>query len=158
MPILAYWRWIALAVLLAASAAFGGATVYRHMNAKLRALQSDFDAFRGGVAALGIAAQKAATAKRLADQQRKDAADAENARSTADLNRTIAGLRLAADRARGRIVPAAPAASSRPDLACFDRTLLEQAIGGLVGSVRGIAETGDQTAVDLNTAREWARK
>jgi len=56
--LLTYWRWIALAVLLAGAAAFGGATVYRHMDGKLRALQSDFDAFRGGVEALGKAAEK----------------------------------------------------------------------------------------------------
>jgi hypothetical protein len=53
-------------------------------------------------------------------------------------------------------VPAAPAGSRSPDLACFDRAELEQALQRFDAGVTGLFDEGDTNAVGLNVARSWA--
>lgn len=154
-----------LIALGAAFLAFGGFCAYRmhqHDQIALNALQSEFDAFKGGVKALGDAAQKRADAENLANAKRKADADKENAAAHAVDARAIASLRLAADRARGRQLPAAPSGSSRPDLLCLDRAEYQRADGEaterLRQGARGLADEGTAATVDLNTAKAWAKK
>ena len=60
------------------------------------------------------------------------------------------------DRARGRFVPAAPAGSRNPEIACFDRAELERTIRDFDTAIQGLIEQGDADAVGLNVARSWA--
>ncbi len=110
--------------------------------------------FKTEVAALGKRAELDKAAHEAADKKRKDDADAENSAALATLAGTIAKLRA---RPGGGRVPAAPAGSSRPDLACFDRPESERAYGALVAGLRGLADEGAKSAVELNTAKAWAQ-
>lgn len=154
-----FWpRLLLYGAICAALVGFGAAGAAKYYGPKLRALQSDFDQFRGGVEALGRAAEKRARETDEANRKRKVSADDENRRSTDKLLADNRRLRDERDRARGSFVPSPAPDSRSPDLACFDRNLLEQAIGRLVGSVRGLAQEGDQSALDLTSARQWAAR
>ena len=118
-------------------------------------LAAEFSTFKGGVAALGEAAAKAAAEKAANDAKLKAKADNENKRAVSDLRATVARLRLEADRARGSYVPAAPTGAARPDLACFDRAALESALRELVAEVRGFVDEGAEATVNLNAAKLW---
>lgn len=157
--ILPWWtRWAALAALCAAVAIFTGVKVHAHDRIALDALQGRFDAFRTQVAYAGKLAQIAADKEIAAGKLAKENADAENSRTHAADIATIASLRRERDSARRSAVPAAPAGSSRPDLACFERTALESALGGFIAEIRGLADEGTAATVDLNTAKLWAKK
>ena len=153
-------RLIVYASICAGLVGFGALTMHRHDQARYDALKADFDAFRGGVAALGKAAQDRATKQAAEDRTRKEQADAENRRSTDSLRADIKRLRDAADRARPSGLPSAPAGSSRPDLLCLDRAEYQREDGilteRLLQGARGLADEGSKNTVDLNTAREWA--
>lgn len=152
-----FWpRLLLYGVICAALVGLGAAGAAKYYAPKLEAEKRAFAEFRGGVEALGKAAEKRARETDEANRKRKVSADDENRRSTDKLLADNRRLRDERDRARGSFVPSPAADSRSPDLACFDRTLLEQAIGRLVGSVRGIAQEGDQSAVDLTSARAWA--
>ena len=156
MPSLAILRLIALGIALAAAAAAGGWMVHGYYAPRLKALQSNFDVFRGGVAALGKAAQDRAAAQQKADLAKKEAADRENARTVSDLNRRIAGMRNAINAGRGGL--SAPAASaSDPSRTCFDPAGLADALQSLDRGVLGLVEEGAKAVTDLDTAKEWAR-
>jgi ATPase subunit of ABC transporter with duplicated ATPase domains len=65
-------------------------------------------------------------------------------------------VRLRNERARASSVPTAPASTSRPDLACFDRTELDRAVGNLEAGVEGFIAEGAASAIELNAAKAWA--
>lgn len=150
---------IILVILLALATAGDAllAKLYVGAKSQVAAETQKYDSFVADVKVMGQKAQDAATLKAASDKLAKDTADAENAATVARLNTDIAKLRADADRARGGFVPAAPAGSSRPDLACYDRATLESALGGFVAGVRGLADEGAAATVDLNTARKWAQ-
>ena len=156
---------IRLIVLGAAFLAFGGFCAYRmhaHDQIELRALQSEFDTFKGGVAALGKAAEDRKVKQEADDLKRKQNADKENKDALAVANRSIAELRKRADSRPGRgELPKPPATSSRPDLACFDRAEYQREDGiltqRLLQGARGLADEGTEATIDLNTAKAWAR-
>lgn len=145
-------RMLAAFVLGTAIGAGGGWTVQGY---RLDAVKAEYQQFKGGVAALGRAAEKQNALIALNDLKNKERADDENRRThTADIN-TILRLRRAADSARGSYVPPAPAGAARPEIACFDRAALESALRGFVGEVRGFVDEGTQATIDLNTAKIW---
>lgn len=117
--------------------------------------KAEYAKFVGGVEALGKAAKKDADDKAAQDKLFKEQADAENARTTASLRATV--KRLRDERTRSSSVPPAPATTSRPDLACFDRAELAGAVGSLEAGVEGLLAEGAEATVGLNTAREWAK-
>ncbi len=114
-----------------------------------------FAEFRGGVEALGRAAAERAAMQEKMDKLLKEKTDATYGKTVSDLRVTVKRLRDEAD-ARGSGVPASPASSSRPDLACFDRTELSTAFGTLVGGLRKLADEGDTSAIALDAAKAWA--
>jgi hypothetical protein len=121
------------------------------------ALRHEYDAFKGGVEALGLAAKKAAAEKEAQDKLRKEQADAENKRSTDALLADISRLR--AQRAGRSIVPPSPGASKCPDgQACFERAELERSLRDYRSSIRGLVDEGSAVTVDLDTVRRWAQQ
>lgn len=127
------------------------------MQKKLDAEVAKYNQFVGGVAALGVAAERTAALADATNARNKERADEENRKRTAAVNATIRSLRAARDDARRRLLSAAPAGSKCPDgQACFDGADFERAYGKLVGELRAIADEGTQVTTDLNTAKRWA--
>ena len=108
------------------------------------------------IESVGKIAQAEADAKIAADKSRRGKADAENKITTDRLRADIEWMRK--ERAGQSLVPAAPAGSSSPDRACFDRGELEQAIQSLDSEVSGIVDKGSKATIDLNTAKRWAQQ
>ena len=148
--LLANWRMVALAVVIGGLSAYAG---FWHHRAT--AIQADFDVFVAQTKAKGIAAESAARAKEAADKLKKETADAQNKAAVADLNATLERLR--AEHSRSDLVPAAPAGSSNPSLACFDRPELIGALRRFEEGIEGIAAEGDRAIADLDTAKRWAQ-
>ena len=110
--------------------------------------------FVAGVKVLGDAARAKAIADAKRDLLRKERSDAEN---TAALDAHAADLKRMRDANPGGLrVPAAPAGSSRPDLACYSRAELGRAAGALAKGVRDLADEGDSAVINLNGAKKWA--
>ena len=145
--------WLLLAAFVAGLAS-GAAPAWYVQGLRLDALQSKHDGFVATTKAQGEAAKKEAEAKAKADRQLKESSDHEYETTIASLRADV--KRMRDDRTRGRFVPAAPAGSRNPGIACFDRAELEQAIRRLDSGVSGLLEQGDADAVGLNTARAWA--
>lgn len=121
---------------------------------RLALCKDEFAKFQGGVAALGAAASLAAKEKEAKDKLNKEKADELHRAAIDTLNATVRRLRNA--RPSSSFVPPAPAAASRPDLACYDRPELERATGKFIEGLRGLADEGSAATVDLNTAKTWA--
>ena len=144
----------------------GAAIEHRRMAKKLDAMTALRDAavtqynqFKGGVAALGREAAARNATIALADLKRKERADEEHARRTADDRRTIERLRADAARrdSRGGSVSAAPAGSRCPEgQVCFDRAEYQRAIGEFDREARRLADEGTQVTTDLNAAITWS--
>jgi hypothetical protein len=143
-----------LIILFALGCAVGGVCAWWIQNQRLTAVQYKFDSFYKTVKATGEAAQKVADAKADEDQRTKEKADHEYKVSLASLFADNKRLRLA--RASSDIVPSTPAGSSRPDLACFDRTELEQTLQRFDNGVTQLVDEGDKNTLALNVAVDWA--
>ena len=133
---------------------FGCSGAWWVQGQRLAATQARFDGFVGTVNAEGEAAKKLAEAKAAEDKRIKGNSDHE-------YQITLAGLladnkRLRDARAGSRIVPAAPAGSRSPGLACFDRAELERTLQQFDAGISGLFDEGDTNAVGLNVARSWA--
>ena len=122
---------------------------------RLTACKAEYSKFVGGVEALGKAAEKAAKDKEAMDRIFKETTDAKHARTTADLRATV--KRLRDERTRSGSLPAAPAGSRDPSLACFDRAELGGAVGNLEAGMEGLVAEGAEAAVGLDSARTWAK-
>ena len=124
-------------------------------TSRLATCKDEFSQFKGGVAALGMEAAKDAAEKDMWNKLNKEKVDAQNARTTADLRDAL--KRLRDEHPSASFVPQAPAGSSRPDLACFDRAEYQRTDGVFTEGARGLADEGTEAAVGLNTGREWAK-
>ena len=145
--------WLMLAAFVAGLAS-GAAPAWYVQGLRLDALQSKHDGFVATTKAQGEAAKKEAEAKSKADRQLKESSDHEYQATIASLRTDVKRMRDA--RAGSRFVPAAPAGSRSPSLACFDRAELEQALQRLDDEVSGLIAEGSADAVGLNVARGWA--
>lgn len=137
-----------------ALAAFVAGGVWYVQGLRLSAVQSAFDDFVSTTKAQGVAAQKEAEAKAKVDRQLKESSDREYQTAIAALRADV--KRMRDDRARANYVPAAPADSRSPGLACFDRADLDGALRRLDAGISGLIEEGDSYAVGLNAGRRWA--
>jgi len=146
----------AQAALFALGVAFGSSGAWWVQGQRMAATQARFDSFVGTVKAEGKAAKTLAEAKAAEDKRTKESSDHEYQITLAGLRADNKRLRDA--RASGRIVPAAPAGSRSPDLACFDRAELEQALQRFDSGIAGLFDEGDTDAIGLNVARSWAAR
>ncbi len=160
---LAAWWVKPVAYVLGAALLAGAFTWYRHslIQQGWDERDKDFQAFKADVDATGKAAAAKAIWEDHNNELRKEKADAENATTRAALAVALNSLRVEADH-RSFTVPGAPAGSSRPDLACFDRAEYQRAHGEslvrLRRGARGIADEGTACTIDLNTAKNWEQK
>ena len=136
--------------------AIGGGGAWHVQGLRLDAVQAEYKGFVTQVDATGKAAEKEAARVIAAGKEAKQKADDENKVTIAQLNADI--VRLRNSRSSRGYVPSTPTSSDRPDLACFDRGELEQAIRQLDDGVSGLLAEGDASALNLNTAKLWALK
>ena len=145
--------WLLLAAFVAGLAS-GAAPAWYVQGLRLDALQSKHDGFVATTKAQGEAAQREADAKAKADRQLKESSDREYQTAIAGLRADVERMRNT--RSRAGYVPAAPAGSRSPSLACFDRADLEGALRRFDEEVTGLFAESDADAVGLNVARSWA--
>ena len=135
---------------LIAAAVFGFGWLQGAHREQLKAAK-----FEAATMALGEAARQRTEHIAAADKLRKEHADAENNRTITSLRADV--KRLRDERARGNYVPAAPAGSRSPEIACFDRVELERAIQQLDARVSTMVARCDEGTVNLNTAKRWTQ-
>jgi hypothetical protein len=117
--------------------------------------ETQFKNYRDDVVAAGKRAEREADEQRDRDKKRQERANEANERNTAALNREL--IRLRANNATQMLLPPAPAGSSRPDLACFDRAEFIGAARKRGDRVLEIVGAGAKATVDLDDAKTWAR-
>lgn len=156
-------RILLMAAIAAALVGIGAAGAAKHYGPKLRALQADFDQFRGGVEALGRAAEKRTAETNAANEKRKRDADAEAGKTKRDL----AALYDAYGRLRDQrisagsgVLPPTAAAARDPDRICFSRAALDRGLveadGVLQAGALPLLRRGDAGIGDLGVIRAWA--
>jgi hypothetical protein len=138
--------------------ATGARLEHSRMQKKLDKAVAEHNQFKGGVAALGHAAEIARVKQILHDLNNKERTDAEHARRTADHRRTVDRLRADADNARSRFLSAIGTASRSVEEAEKFRAKFERAYGILVQEIRGVADTGDAAVTDLDAAKDWTQR
>ena len=121
---------------------------------RLDAVQAKYDGFVATTKAQGEAAKKLADAQAAEDKRKKESSDHEYETTIASLRADVKRMRDA--RSGSRFVPAAPAGSRNPGIACFDRAELERTLQQFDEAITGLIAEGDADAVGLNTARAWA--
>ena len=146
----------ALATLFALGLAFGGSGAWWVQGLRLDAVQAEYDGFVAATKAQGEAAKKLADATAAEDKRKKESSDHEYQTTIASLRADV--KRMRDDRARSRFVPAAPASSRNPGIACFDRAELERTIRDFDTAIQGLVDQGSADAVGLNVARGWASR
>lgn len=145
--------WLALGAFLFGLGS-GGAGAWYLQGLRLAAVKAEYAGFVATSKAEGEAAKKLADAQAAEDKRKKESSDHEYQMRIASLAADNQRLRDA--RARSGYVPAAPAGSRSPGLACFDRADLESALRRLDAGISGLVGEGDADAVGLNVARSWA--
>ena len=151
-------NWLQSRTMLAAILAAGflsGLLVWKFQEARLDALQAQFDSFVGQAKAEGEAAQKVADMRAKQANQAKETSDNEY-QSQLDALRAD-NQRMRNDRASRNILPAAPAGSRDPETVCFDRAKFEQAVQRLDDGISKLIGAGDEDAEGLNVAKRWAK-
>jgi hypothetical protein len=143
--------WIALTAFAA-----GGGAAWKVQAWRLDAVQAKFDGFVEVTRAEGEAAKKWADAVEVANKQRKDRADAENARTIGALR--AANRRMRDARATRSLLPAPAAGAGSPATASFNRPELERALRGFDLGVTELIDEGDEARVNLDTAKAWAQQ
>ena len=145
---------VLLGIALIATGVYAKIQTVRMEEAKAELAQ-----FRADVESEAAKAKVANAKREVEDLEKKGRADAEN-RRTSDLLRVTLGKLRDANSSRSRL-PEAPASSSRPDLACFDRAEYQRedgiATAKLFAGARSLADEGTASTVDLDTARAWSQ-
>ena len=154
----AVFSWLQGRTMLIAILAGGigsGLAVWEFQEARLNALQAQFNAFVDTAKAEGEAAQKIADAQAKRNQQAKEDSDLEY-QSQIDALRADAD-RMRAERSNRHILPANAAGSGSADAICFSRPKLEQALQRLDDGVSRLVKGCDVDAEGLNVARTWVK-
>jgi hypothetical protein len=146
------WRTLAVLALVASIGAYG-----LTMRLQRDAARTELATFKEQVAEAAQRQTEQALKRTIADEQRKEKADAENADTVTRLRADVERLRRERD-SRSSSIGTAPAASKCPDgQVCFDRAEFERAYRALVADLRAIADEGAAVTVDLDTAKKWAQ-
>lgn len=153
-----YWLQILVAAAFASLTVYAGAQKMAANDARADRdkVKAEFAEYKAAQAESAVLAAKAALMKTIADEKRKEAADAENETLKRDLADATRRLRDAANISGGSM-PAAPAGSRCPDgQTCFDTAEYQRADGAFVGGARSLADEGTALNADLDTAKRWA--
>ena len=122
---------------------------------RLDSLQEEHAGFVADVKAKGD--EQASKAKEIDEKHAKIVKEKDDELSTARTKFASDVKRLRDKHSSGSPVPEAPADSSKPSLACFDRTELNGALRAFLSEIDGFIIEGQSCAIELNNAREWAK-
>ena len=117
-------------------------------------LKSEHEIFIQKTKSVGEIVQVKSDAITVTQEKAKEVADVDYKETIKRLNAD--NKRLRNERSRTSYTPAATANSRSPDLACFDRTELEQAFGFLDAGIPSLAQEGDTNALRLSVGMKWA--
>ena len=134
---------------------FGTFSGYSIQSFKYSSLEKEYTAFITKTQLAGEIAKKDAENKEKAYEAAKENTNQKYSDAIRDL--VADNNRLRQERSSRRYVPGPPSTSKRPDLACFDRRELEQAIQRFTDEVSGIVEQGDKERLGLNAAKFWVQ-
>jgi len=151
-------RLLLVGAICAALVGLGGVLAHRYYAPKLEAEKRAFAEFRGGVEALGRAAEKRARETDEANRKRKELADAQAVKAKRDLDGLYAayvGLRDSRNPG-SRILPQPASGAGSAEGIAFDRTALDNALSSFDRGVTGLLREGDEALGSLRIAREWA--
>ena len=124
-------------------------------SSRLETCRTEFAVFRLETKLIGDAQEKANREREAVDRKLKEKTNADHKTAVARLNRDV--KRLRDDHARRGLAPEAPATSSRPDLACFDRTIFAGALRDYEAEVVGLLAEGAENTLSLDAAKAWAQ-
>lgn len=145
-------QWIIVA-LSSLCLALGGATFVQ--TKRLDHCQLSAATYRGGVEALGHAAEEVTKATDATNEKRKERADEKGKVAVAAV--ATGAKRVRDDVASRGVVPEAPAPAPGPDVACYARADLDGVLRGFVGEVADLVARGGKAEAELNVAKEWAQ-
>lgn len=145
---------IIAAVSLSIGLITGFAGAWNWQSSKVEAITVKYSSFVEDTKILGKAAEADTKAKDTRNQSNKLKADHENTLALATLRTDI--KRLRDSRASSSYLPSAPSTTSDPDKICFDRTELDQSIRDFDKGLQVLVDSGSETTVNLNTAKQWA--
>lgn len=145
------WKLVAVGVIVAILGTYGVT-----MRTQRDIARADYSEYRLKIAVAAQAAAEEALKRTIADEKRKEAADADNLRLRGDL--AVLTKRLRDARAGSSFVPAAASCPDRPSSAAFDRTLLERALRDFDSAIQGLVDEGSRAVIDLDTAKRWAKE
>ena len=118
-------------------------------------LKSEHEIFIQKTKSVGEIVQVKSDAITVTQEKAKEVADVDYKETINRLNAD--NKRLRNERSRTSYTPAATANSRSPDLACFDRTELEQAFRFLDAGISSLAQEGDQNTTRLVSGMKWAQ-
>lgn len=154
-----YWKECAVALIVAALLSVAGYYKLEAGAAGVREAEAkqELAEYKAETQAQAARQSREALAITVANERKKEHADAQNAAALAAAHADAARLRVERDAAVSRFLSAAPAASKCPDgQACFIRAEFDAAYRILVGEVRAVADECSALTVDLNSAKLWA--
>ena len=144
--------------IFAAGLAIGGGGAWTVQGWRLAAAVAKHEAFVAKVNAIGKAQEAAAKIKDAQNVTRMETANADRAKKARDLDRMYAEYqRMRDQRARGSLLPSAPAGAASSAIASFDRAGIDRALSEFDQGVTGLIKRGDEAIADLDTAKRWAQ-
>jgi len=143
-----------LAIAMISSILMGAAGSWYVQGLRIDKLKADHSLEIQKIKNMGEIVQAKSNQITVTQEKAKEVADVDYKEDFARLNAELKRLRN--ERSRTSYTPPAPANSSRPDLACFDRAEFDFALQHLIGGVPTLTEEGDQNTARLVSGMKWA--
>lgn len=143
-----------LAIAMISSVLMGSAGAWYLQGLRIDKLKADHSLEIQKIKNVGEIVQAKSDTITVTQEKAKEVADVDYKEDFARLNAELKRLRN--ERARTSYTPAAPANSSRPDLACFDRAEFESAFQFLDAGLQELIAEGDQNTARLVSGMKWA--
>lgn len=143
-----------VAIAFLAGSLIAGSSAWYVQGLRIDKLKADHSLEIQKIKNMGEIVQAKSDTITVTQEKAKEVADVDYKEDFARLNAELKRLRN--ERSRTSYTPAAPANSSRPDLACFDRAEFDFALQHLIGGVPTLTEEGDQNTARLVSGMKWA--
>ena len=143
-----------LAIAMVTSVFMGAAGAWYLQGLRIDKLKADHSLEIQKIKNMGEIVQSKSDTITVTQEKAKEVADVDYKETIKRLNAD--NKRLRNERSRTSYTPAATANSRSPDLACFDRTELEQAFRFLDAGISELAQEGDTNALRLSVGMKWA--